>query len=287
MSQASVPNLTGSQQQQQQSSTQQGDRAWVTTIVPEALRNEPWLKEIKDPADLVTKHKELVSYQGRSIAVPGKDAKPEEWDKVYSKLRPEKADLYEMPHDNWPKEIPYDDKFEAGAREQFHKLGLTPGQAKGLYEWYVGQNLEALKGVQATQATRYDADFGKLQTEWGGSFGKEFETAQKTLSYIVNGDMNHPIVKWLDSTGENKNPVLIKFFNEIGKKFIGEDELRGEDTHVATEDEVLEVEKKIAEMRGDPKGPYLDANNPGHKIAVAEMKKLYDRRVVLVNGATT
>jgi hypothetical protein len=255
----------------------------VTTIVPEALRKEPWLETIKDPADLVTKHKEMIAYQGRSIAIPGKDAKPEEWDRVYAKLRPEKAELYEMPHENWPKEIPYDEKFEGGARAKFHELGLTSGQAKGLYEWYIGQNLEAVKGVQASQATRYDEDFGKLETEWGPNFKKEFETAQKTLGYIVNGDMSHPIVKWLESTGENKNPVLIKFFNEVGKKFIGEDELRGEDTHVPTEEEAVEVEKAIAAHRADPKGPFMDAAHPGHKLAVAEVKKLYDRKIEIQN----
>lgn len=284
MTAPSAPMVEGSQKPPVQNSTQPAGREWVTTIVPEALRTEKWLDNIKDPADLVNKHKELLSYQGRSVALPGKDAKPEDWEAFHAKFRPEKAELYEMPHENWPKDVPYSAEFETAARQEFHKLGLTTAQGKALYSWYVDQNLAALKTMGDTQATRYDADFGKLQTEWGTNFDKEFETAQKALGFIVNGDKEHPIIKWLDSTGENKNPVLIKFFNEIGKKFISEDELRGENNQMPDENELVDVEKKIAEMRADPKGAYMDERNPGHKIAIAEMKALYDRRVALQNA---
>jgi hypothetical protein len=246
------------------------------------MRNEPWLKDVKTPQDLVKNYGEMVKYQGRSIALPGKDAKPEEWNKVFEKFRPEKAEAYEMPHDNWPKDVPYSAEFENAARQKFHELGIAPVQAKALYEWYVGQNLEAIKGL----GTRYEAPMADLEKEWGANSAKEFDIAQKALSFLVDGNKEHPLIKWLDSTGENKNPVLIKFFNDLGKK-LGEDTLRGEESIVSTQDELQEIDKKIAEMRSDPKGAYQDPNHPGHKIAVAEMKKLYDQKIAAATGATT
>lgn len=179
-----------------------------------------------------------------------------------------------MPHDKWPADRPYSDEFEAGARAKFHELGLSPYQARGLYDWYIDQNLQALNGL----STRYDAPMAELEKEWGSGFDKEFGLAQNTLTFLVNGNKEHPLIKWLDSTGENKNPVLIRFFNELGKS-IGEDTIRGgEDSFVATDDELKAINKKINDMRADAKGAFMDINHPGHKDAVQEMYGLYQQR---------
>jgi hypothetical protein len=53
---------------------------------------------------------------------------------------------------------------------------------------------------------------------------------------------------------------------------------------VPSEAEILEVDKKIAEMRADPKGAYMDIGHPGHKMAVDEMYKLYQKKNELQAG---
>jgi hypothetical protein len=251
-------------------------REWVSQIVPEGLRTEKFWENIKDPQDLAVKHAELVKYQGRSVALPGKDAKPEEWEAIHSKFRPEKPEAYEMSHDNWPKELPYNEDFEKGARSEFHKLGLTTQQGKELYNWYIEQNKVAYDGLQH----RYDAGQEELRAKWGSSYDKEFGIAQRAMMTVLNNNIEHPLIKWLDSSGESRNPVLIEFFNELGKG-LGEDNTRVEETAVPTQEESNEVAKKIADMRADPKGAYMDANHPGHKLAVEEMHKLYMKKVEL------
>jgi hypothetical protein len=218
----------------------------------------------------------LIKYQGRSVALPGKDAKPEDWEAFHSKFRPEKPDAYEMRREGWPDGAPYNEDFEKGAREQFHKLGLTTEQGKNLYNWYIDQNKAAFETLEH----RYDQGQQDLRSKWGAGYDREFGVAQRAMLKVLNNNTEHPLIKWLDSSGESRNPVLIEFFNELGKG-LGEDNTHVEESTVPTEEEIVEVSKKIAEMRADPKGPYRDPNHPGHKIAVDEMYKLYQKRVEL------
>lgn len=228
---------------------------------------------------MARKYAEMVRYQGRSVALPTKDAKPEDWEAFHSKFRPEKPDAYEMSRDSWPEGAPYNEDFEKSARETFHKLGLTTEQGKNLYNWYVEQNKGAWEGLQH----RYDAPQEDLRKEWGSNYDREFGIAQRAMMTVLNNNVDHPLIKWLDESGESRNPVLIRFFNELGKG-LGEDNTQPEETTVPSEEEIREVDKKIAEMRADPKGPYQDIGHPGHKLAVEEMYKLYQKKNELQAG---
>jgi len=215
----------------------------------------------------------MVKYQGRSVALPGKDAKPEDWEAFHSKFRPEKPESYEMSREGWPEGANYNENFEKSARAEFHKLGLSAEQGKQLYNWYIEQNRAEFDNIQH----RYDAGQDELRSEWGSNYEREFGIAQRALVAVLNNNLDHPLIKWLDQTGESRNPVLIRFFNELGKG-LGEDNTRPEETTVPSDEEMLEINKKIADIRADPKSAYNDVNHPGHKMAVDEMYKLYQKK---------
>jgi hypothetical protein len=249
------------------------------SFIPEDLKNEKFWSTVKDSSDLARKYAEMVKYQGRSVALLGKDAKPEDWEAFHAKFRPEKPDSYEMSREGWPEGAPYNENFEKSAREQFHKLGLTTEQGKNLYNWYIEQNKAEFENIQH----RYDKGQDDLRAKWGNNYDREFGIAQRAMLTVLNNNIEHPLIKWLDQSGESRNPVLIEFFNELGKG-LGEDNTRPEETSVPTDEEMREVDKKIAEMRADPKGAYMDVNHPGHKLAVDEMYKLYQKKNELQAG---
>src|SRR5215831_6197644 len=161
-------------------------------FIPEDLKNEKFWSTVKDPADLARKYSEMVKYQGRSVALPAKDAKPEDWEAFHSKFRPEKPESYEMSREGWPEGANYNENFEKSARAEFHRLGLTAEQGKSLYNWYIGQNRAEWDNLQH----RYDAGQDELRTEWGSNYDREFGIAQRALVAVLNNNLDHPLIKW-------------------------------------------------------------------------------------------
>jgi hypothetical protein len=245
----------------------------ILSSVPEDLRAEKHWANVKDVGDLARKYTEMVKYQGRSFSIPPPE-KADEWGKVYDRLgRPKDATSYELTRPELPEGVTYNEPLEQAARAKFYELGLSAKQAQGLYNWFMEADTQAREAF----GTRYEQGQADLNKEWGVQADANFALAQKGLYLLVNGNKEHPLVKWLDSTGETYNPVLIKFFHEFAKA-AGEDNLAGleEITGGAPmEGEIEQWEKEIANVRSDPKSAFSDPQHAGHKAEVERILGLY------------
>lgn len=128
---------------------------------------------LKDVASLAAKARNAESLIGRSIQLPGKDAKPEEVDAYLAKatapFRPEKPEGYELKlPDGLPENLPYDQDFAAKFKAIGHSLGLTAKQAAGVHDFYVKATADAFTKGATDTAAKAAAATEALQKEWGG-----------------------------------------------------------------------------------------------------------------------
>lgn len=107
------------------------------------------------------------------LRLPGKDAKPEDWRGVYTKLGlPEKPEGYEI-------KAPDGDsgEFMKQATTWFHEIGVPKGMAQALAgKWneYVGAQTAAAEG---RWNQRFDSEMAELTKEWGDNFNANKDLA--------------------------------------------------------------------------------------------------------------
>lgn len=170
----------------------------------------------------------------KSVTIPGKDAKPEDWTKYFDDIgAPKTADAYELP-------VPegQDGAFAKQAAGWMAEARLTPDQAKLL----AGKWNESVAGLTATQkaaaekaatdaATAKDAavkrDEAALANEWGADAEKNKGIASRAYKEFfapMAGDKLPQLVTAIEDT--IGFAATMKMMQAIGAK-IGEAEPRG------------------------------------------------------------
>lgn len=173
------------------------------------------------PAEMAKAHVNLVQTMDKRIAVPGENAKPEEWDGVWNKLgRPETADKYTF---EFPADAPWDDAQKEqvkGLAPLFHKNGATQKQVNE----YVRQQAELDKVARdaaiAKANTLAQQRQRQLQTEWRGEdFQRNRSMAATTVKTYAGGDTDEMASMRLDDgTFVLDHPVFARMFAKIGSE---------------------------------------------------------------------
>ena len=187
----------------------------------------------KSEDDGIASYRELESRMGSALTLPGKDAKPEDWDKFYSRVgRPEKADGYEFKRpEGLPEDLPYDDALAGKAKEWAHKAGLTPAQAQTMHDAFALENAERMKAHVATLTKAVEDTHNALVKDWGPDSSDGFKTklehanrALKKLNLI--DDFKKSGILMPD--GALTNAGLARAFAQIGEQMFAEDTFDGE-----------------------------------------------------------
>ncbi len=246
---------------------EENNNDWRTGL-PLEYRTSDSLAKFKDLGSLAKSYLDMERYVGSTGRVPGQDAKPEEWATYHKHWgRPEKPEEYKAPDDPYVKNM--DEQFTGSVRKLAHDLGLNQKQYTQMMLWGVEQT----KGLEAINAQLLGTATKELENEWGFRFKDNTDRAHKTIAMLVDYKADHPFVKWLESTGNDNNPTVLRFFHDLSKR-LGEDNFvtQQQKTQVS---EQQEAQKKINEIMGDNKHPYFHGEMPGHKDAVAEVSRLY------------
>lgn len=190
-------------------------------------------KGYKSMQDIASAALNAESLIGKSVQLPGADAKPEDWNKFYGRIgRPEKSDGYEFKlPDGVPKEMPYDGEFASAFKPVAHQLGLTAKQAAGVHDFYVNAQGQAFgKSGEATAKALSDATTA-MEARWGASDSEGFKTnvagaarALKNLGLEDSFNRAGLLVKIGDQTAIG-DPALAFALAEIDAKLYREDGL--------------------------------------------------------------
>lgn len=165
--------------------------------------------------------------QGDTLALPGKDATPEEWAEFYAKIgRPETPEGYELP-------VPEGDDgaFAKQMAPILHKHGITAEQAKGLAnDWnalVAAQQAEAAKAEQA-EIARLDqqnkAEATELRNEWGAQHDANMHFAKLAAQQFFPAEHAPAVISAIESVLGYK--ATIQMLHTIGKG-LGEHDAAG------------------------------------------------------------
>lgn len=239
------------------------DGAWI----PEEHRGEESLKNITNFNDLVKGYVNAEKMAGKkSLVVPGEGASEDEVNAFHTAIgRPEKASDYKFEKTKLPEGMVADEKMEGVFRDIAHKHGLNQTAASAIVAGINNYMIEGFntnnKAIEANQTESVKL----LKTIWGKDYDANFklaETAFKSFS---------PDAETQEMFGElGNNPAVIRTFQKIGQA-MSEDKLKGGDGGGVG----VDAQKKIKEIKLDPKHPFNITNHPKHEEAVAEMQTLY------------
>lgn len=243
--------------------------------LPEELRGDPAFKDIKDLGGLAKSYVHAQRMVGMDkVAIPGKDAKPEDWRAFYSRLgAPEAPDKYEFPqYEPKTEGFTIDPEMQTQFAQQAHELGLSKAQAAKLFDWYA----QSSDGI-AQQALENDMRFQQeaktqLAKEWGNAYDQNVNFARAAAKEYGGEEL----INVLEETRLGDHPVILKALAKIGRA-LAEDPMHTSQSGQNFEMAPAEAQAKIAEKKGDKEfmAAYTDQSHPRHKYAVEEMSRLY------------
>lgn len=182
---------------------------WRATL-PDDLKTDKSLEKFKGPAELARSYKQLEAYQGRSVAIPGPDAKPEEvsafWAKVGAHDAPEK---YTVPvADGEAIDAAMLAPYQAAA----HAAHLTQDQWMAMVAIHRAQTDPKVQAEKLEQQA-----VTMLRSEWGGGFDYNIKMARGGVGYAERMSGAAGLQDFLHDSGLGNHPLLVKVFKWVGK----------------------------------------------------------------------
>jgi hypothetical protein len=184
--------------------------SWRDTL-PEPMKASPSLAKFESVDKLAKSYIEAESMIGRSIIPPGKDAKPEDWGKFYSKLgRPNSAEEYALtPEEGFEADPAFTSKLKAA----FHSAGLTPAQANHVFGAISGEAVAADKISQEASAQAIAAGEAALRTKWGQNYDANVARAAQFAEKVGGPGA----VKRLEELGVANDPLILDLLARAGE----------------------------------------------------------------------
>lgn len=187
-----------------------GAKAWYDGApqdVAAFVQNKGW----DNPLKVVDSYRNLEKTLGAErIALPGKDAKPDEWGAVWNKLgRPEAPDKYQFPK---VEGVEMDKAKVDAVAKLMHETGVTQAQAEKLFGWYAGDMKAAIDGHKQSEETRKTQATEALKGEWKDKFDAQLDLAKRAFNSFADDKLK----AYVAESGLGDNPEFIRMMNRIG-----------------------------------------------------------------------
>lgn len=260
-----------------------GDKPWYEVVIPEGpARDLAVDKKYANPVKMGEAYYELnrtASHANadNTIIIPGENATPEDWNKVYTKLgRP--ADIEGYKDVKWGENA--DPKLVEFGKTLAFKLGLSPKAAESVMaaEWnkFAQQFATDANTEGAAENAR---TVETLKGEWGKDFDAHLAAGTRVLNALkANGISEQDLVNVEAHIGA---APVIKLLATIGK-LTGEASFVQGSTlgNMASDPAAMTPEQaaaEIARLNGDKdfQKTYTDRMDPNHKAATEKMLALY------------
>lgn len=248
----------------------------------DTLKNDPALKDVKDPAALAKMYLDTKKLVGQKLGIPGKDATPEAKAAFHEAMGvPKDAAGYEFKApENLPEALKgaYDqahaDKWAARMRE----LGIPKEAANTLRNELFNEMTEELKGINA-EAEKSDAKFAEMAKGIYGDDAKVTAALQNVRTMIEK----HAPPALKDAAKNLPNSALLLAAAVIRGETLA---LTGEDKTIGKDDgsnsggqtkEQLRAEARRLQALPEYSSPFTAKGKEEHQRVVKEVKSLYDR----------
>ncbi len=262
--------------------------------LPEDIRSEGSLSNIKDLGTLAKSYVSAQRMLGSSIRIPGEDASAETKQDFYKKVsaingvvvlpdekdakgqedlqirlgRPINKDGYNF---GIPEGIEVNHDVIDGFKDVALKLGLSNTQANELVKFQLA-NETAIKEANLKQR---DAATSFLKEKWGNEFDNHLTAADDLLSHY-NEKYPDAVTSLRNSDAAN-NPILLMALAELGKTYRESKVITGEkELKFGLTPE--EASSRISEVMSNKKHAYFNELDPGHDEAVRKMGIYYQAK---------
>jgi len=236
--------------------------------LPEDIRHEPVLKNFKSWDSLAKSY----VHANRKLGVPSEQllqlpqGENADWNGVYSALgRPESPEGYEL---NGSGDL------ADGFRQQAHQLGLNQKQASELLNWYSDSQASVDQSDDEDFATEQVQWVAQLQKEWGDSYIKNKQLAERAFHQFADPDA----LDVMNKTGLGTHPSLVKMFAQIGQILSEDGALTGNQEGRIGGITSGSAKTRIDELLNDKDftDRYYNQYHPRHSDAVNQMQRLYE-----------
>lgn len=234
---------------------------------------KPWLgKPIKEAIPEV--FKKLVNAEtliGKRPPLPTRDSKPEELQKFFDTLRPDKAEEYEIPTE---KDAKRDEAFMKVVQKAFHAGSISKLQAQKFLETF----LPDLKGYGAEQRKALETANAKK--------AQEFDLLAKTMLGEQNKETMARVKKLIaehapsvakaniDKLSDENLVLMAAVIDPIVRKYMSEDDLKAMSVNGGATEATL-ADKRAEAMKILGSKEYTDEFHPDHARAVRRKDEIY------------
>lgn len=183
---------------------------WMSSIENADLKGFAQTKGWKNPGELVDSYRNLEKLRGvpleQLLTIPKTDDAAA-MAAMYDKLgRPANPDGY-----GFKKDGPEADSNNWMATE-FHKLGLTAAQAKGLFDASAARQAALKESSKTELAAKATLDLTALKGEWGAAFDQNMAAADRALAQF--GMDSKKIKPMTEAVG---GAAVVKFLSQVGQ----------------------------------------------------------------------
>ena len=275
-------------------SSSSSDLSTLLASLPDELKDEPSLKNVKDTTTLVKNYINAQKMIGNSIRIPRQDDPQEMKDSFFAKLkdvpgivklptpgnkaeqealfsamgRPMTADGYKIEP---PEGAAISDDVSNAFKGLAHQIGLSQNQVKAVADFQF--KLEAAARVQNEEEVKQTKEI--LSQEWGKDYDNRINAVKELLNTYSNKFPEHAA-----SLADNRlinNPVVLLMAAELAKTY-KEKGLITESNNLKFGLTPEEAREKISEVRQNPElyKAYTDDRHPNHKAIVEKMQQYYN-----------
>jgi hypothetical protein len=198
-----------------------GGADWKASL-PEDLRGASVLANVPDVQTLVKNYVNAESLIGKKrVPIPDKNWGDKEYEEFHTAIgRPATPDKYAEPDLKFEEGFAVDKERLEKYKMQFHKLGLTERQAKGLMEAYLSDENDRFKSTKTGAFDERSKAEEAMKKEFGDKYQQKVDMA---IAAVKKFDTDTgEFSKFLNETKLGNHPALVKVFSKIAEKF-GED----------------------------------------------------------------
>lgn len=249
---------------------------WYAGIADESTRTWVQAKGWKDPSALAESAynlEKLIGHEkaGRTVVIPGDDAKPEEIAAFRQKMGiPANAADYKLPV---PEGVP--PEFANEASKWFHETGIPPKQAQALTAKWNEFTAATQKAQDQAFVTKADQDFTKVVGDWGQEADANLEAGRRAAREFVpaaNPDERAGLMQKIERAVGTE--TMLKMFAAIGKG-LGEHRMAGDGGgNGAFGMSQQQAQQRITELKSDK--AWTAAYIAGGANEKAEFAKLFE-----------
>ena len=232
------------------------------THIPAELAGEKVWESVPDFPTLAKNYVDMSKYTVGAIKLPGADAPPSEWGKVYDKLgRPASPDKYAF---QAPEGMEFNQPALDRAKAVAHEAGLTQKQ----YEAMLGVFSETAQGNFQQLAQQGEQVVNELKAELGGSFETKLGYAQRVIQNYFGEEVYNELKK--SPVGNNKK--FIQGLMKLGEEMAEDGVLpggSGVSPSQTREGALAQANILMADSA------YTNRKDPRHNQVVAEVERLF------------